>query len=252
MVASTVPGRRILLVEDEPTLQRILGSVLVDAGHAVESVGTAEAAIEYLESDNVDLVLSDKNLPGLSGLDLLERLRELDAGREQPCAFILVTGYPSRDSAISVLDAGGDGYLVKPFRSLVDAVARIERALVAPLPERRKASQIAAKVCDLLTGVPADLKLDCALVLLEPGDERTRIEACFARAAVPVMHDPRAVRGDRVAAIAARVDDLADYAATRQDAALLLANGGASFADLVALISAGGGRVFDPTMVPAT
>jgi two-component system response regulator PhoP len=68
--------RSILLVEDEPTLQRILGSVLGDAGHRIEAVGTAEQALERLDDSDFDLVLTDKNLPRKSGLDLLGELRQ--------------------------------------------------------------------------------------------------------------------------------------------------------------------------------
>src|SRR5687768_10440445 len=100
------PAKNILLVEDEPTLQRILGSVLTDVGHRVESVGTAEQALERLKdtgAPDIDLVLSDKNLPAMSGLELLDQLRALERVRTRAVGFVLVTGYPSRDSALSVL-----------------------------------------------------------------------------------------------------------------------------------------------------
>ena len=92
--------KNILLVEDEPTLQRILGSVLTDAGHRVESVGTAEQALDRLQNTgapDVDLVLSDKNLPAMSGLDLLGQVRAFEKKARRTVAFVLVTGYLAVD-----------------------------------------------------------------------------------------------------------------------------------------------------------
>lgn len=248
-------SRNILLVEDEPTLQRILGSVLTDAGHTVESVGTAEAALTRLDDPgavDVHLVLSDKNLPAMNGLELLARVREQERSHHVTRGFVLVTGYPSRESALTVLAEGGDGYLVKPFRSLVHAVEEVRKILDTPLPEKRLAARRARQVADALGGVPTTLEQELVVAFLLDDDEAYRrgsrlVEAAGARVAPLADLDKAAAP----LLVAGRVEDLAAFSKKKPHTALLLADGHASFADVVALIAAGGGAVYDPALVPA-
>ncbi|HEY1100576.1 MAG TPA: response regulator, partial [Myxococcota bacterium] len=150
---SSPESRSILLVEDEPTLQRILGSVLGDAGHRVEAVGTAEQALERFDDGaEIDLVVTDKNLPRRSGLDLLAELRLLERRRQRPIGVVLVTGYPGRDSAARALDDDVDGYLVKPFRSLSHAVDDVQRVLATDLVARRAGTALARRLATALIG----------------------------------------------------------------------------------------------------
>lgn len=251
-------ARRILLVEDEPTLQRILGSVLTDAGHAVESVGTAEAAMQRLEDvgrEPIELVLSDKNLPGKSGLDLLEQARAQEQEKGFDRAFVLVTGYPSRESAMSLVQHNGNGYLVKPFRSLIHAVERITAILDAPLAAHREASDAAhAAVATLLDdAAPAFSAEDRIAILLDDEKHRATFTARIeARGGVVVEVDALSQRDakGRNILIAGRVEDLAEYALKEPRTALVLADGGPSFKVLTALIQGGGGAVIDPALVP--
>ena len=238
-------GRKILLVEDEPTLQRILGSVLTDAGHTVEAVGTAEAAVDQLDATEIDLVLSDKNLPGMSGLSLLDKVRDLEQVRDRLFAFVLVTGYPSRDSALDVLRSGGDGYLVKPFRSLVDAVGQIERALDAPLLERRRGSRLAGRAVDYLAGDGDKVRADTALLNVSgaiSGILRQRLIASD----ISVVDSLGALKGERSLAICDDIAELESVAQAKPDCGLVLVDAGAGFGDLLSLIAAGGARVLDP------
>lgn len=241
-------ARNLLLVEDEPTLQRILGSVLSDGGNTVESVATAEQAMERLERGGIDLVLCDKNLPAMSGIDLLTQLR----ARWSELGFVLVTGYPSRDSALSVLAHEGDGYLVKPFRSLSAAVEHVERLLAADLPKRRSGAATARALAQTLAGlqVPVDAGLPVA-VLVDDEDRAARVRAIARAAGAQVMEVGALPSAGPVALVAARVEDLATFARRRPGSSLVLLDGGASFADLVALIDAGGGAVADPGLLPA-
>lgn len=248
-------ARTILLVEDEPTLQRILGSVLTDAGHTVESVGTAEAALTRLEdtgAPDVDLILSDKNLPAMTGLDLLTLVRESERSAGVTRGFVLVTGYPSRESALTVLAEGGDGYLVKPFRSLVHAAMEVRAVLEAPLDKRRVASRRARQVADVLGGVPASLESGLSVsFLLDDAEASARGKARLEGAGARVVSLPELERAESAVLVAGRVEDLAAWAKQRPEAGLLLADGQASFNDVVALIGAGGGAVYDPRLVSA-
>ena len=247
--------RHILLVEDEPTLQRILGSVLSDVGHEVESVGTAEAALARLEDSgapDIHLILSDKNLPAMDGLELLARARTGEAEAGIVRGFVLVTGYPSRESALTVLAEGGDGYLVKPFRSLVHAVDAVQSILRAPLREWRVAQQRSRQVANVLGGVPLDLPkgLEVAL-LLDDAETTSRATACLARAGATLV-DVDALSEDKPGVlVAGRVEDLAAFARLHASVGRVLADGSVSFKDVVALIQGGGGAVFDPALMPA-
>jgi CheY-like chemotaxis protein len=248
-------SRHILLVEDEPTLQRILGSVLTDAGHAVESVGTAEAAIGRLADPaaaEIDLILSDKNLPGQSGLDLLTKVRgdERAAGRQR--GFVLVTGYPSRDSALTVLAEGGDGYLVKPFRSLVHAVDQVQDVLRAGLEQRRAAAHVARRVSGILAGEPGRAEPGLrVVVMLDDADDAARIEGCLSRAGAAIVALDELGDTNPRALVAGRIEDLEKYGVQHPEVGLVLADAGVSFNDVVSLIRTGGGAVCDPAAVPS-
>lgn len=242
VIKATAQTRHILLVEDEPTLQRILGSVLGDAGHAITTAGTAEQALDVLDGGDVDLVLSDKNLPKMSGLDLLAQVRAAERAPKHPkrsVAFMMVTGYPSRDSALAALADDADGYLVKPFRSLAHAVEQIQRILDGDLALRRQGPPRARKVAHVLAGLPEDLG----------GQRVALVDAVARRSAAAVV----AAGGDVVdvddsaglVIVAADRAHLCTLAARHSGAGLVLGDGGATFQDIVELIGAGGGAVVD-------
>lgn len=249
------PPKNILLVEDEPTLQRILGSVLTDAGHRVESVGTAEQALERLgdpAAGDIDLVLSDKNLPAMNGLDLMVQVRALEERAGHPIAFVLVTGYPSRESALSILAHDGDGYLVKPFRSLSHAVEQIQAILDADLRRRRAGCPDARALAQVLAGLPAALEPGLvAAVLIDDPALAARVRQALTAAGVALEDVKRLPSQGRVAVISPRVENLQAVARQRKGAALVLLDGGAAFSDIVTLVAAGGGAIADPGLLPS-
>ncbi|MBI1946142.1 MAG: response regulator [Deltaproteobacteria bacterium] len=240
-------GKNLLLVEDEPTLQRILGSVLGDSGHRVDGVATAEQALEHLERGGVDMVLCDKNLPAMSGIDLLAQLRT----RWPEIGFVMVTGYPSRESALAVLANDGDGYLVKPFRSLSAAVEHVERLLGSDLPPRRAAAATARRVAQALAGLQVSLPaaLPVAL-LLDDARRAAQARAALTGAGARIVDVDRMPASGQTGLVAGRVEDLSALARRRGGSSLVLLDAGVSFSDVVALIDAGGGAVVDPALLP--
>ncbi len=242
-MSATATTRSILLVEDEPTLQRILGSVLGDAGHRVEAVGTAEQALERLDDGaEFDLVLTDKNLPHKNGLELLGELRASELQRRRPIGVILVTGYPGRDSAARALDDDVDGYLIKPFRSLTVAVEQVQRVLDADLVTRRAGTALARRIGAALRGADDDLS-GLSVVVLDIDAAAARLEQLGA-----AIVDQTGLGGAAVV-VARRVEDLVVAARQRPGIAAVLVDGGATFADLVDLIGAGGGAVVDGQLI---
>jgi DNA-binding response OmpR family regulator len=118
---------RILLVEDEAHLARGLSFNFEAQGYDVEVAPRGEAALERLEDPDalpIDLVVLDVMLPGISGLDVLRRLREL----ENPVPVLLLTARDSEQDIVLGLDMGADDYLTKPF-SLAVLQARVRTLL---------------------------------------------------------------------------------------------------------------------------
>ncbi|NUZ05273.1 response regulator transcription factor [Piscinibacter koreensis] len=115
---------RILLVEDDKVLADALSRALVQSAHAVDIVGTGEEADHALLLGIHDLVILDIGLPGLSGLDVLRRLR----ARRATTPVLMLTALDSLDDRVRGLDLGADDYLAKPF-DLPELEARV-RALL--------------------------------------------------------------------------------------------------------------------------
>ncbi|MCA1663645.1 MAG: response regulator, partial [Myxococcales bacterium] len=101
----------ILVVDDEATVCAVLREFLLEGGYRVECVGSAEEAWSRIESDRFDLLVVDKNLPGVSGIDLVARLRD----ERLALPALLITGYPTLESVDEALEHGAVDYLSKPF-----------------------------------------------------------------------------------------------------------------------------------------
>jgi len=114
---------RLLLVEDDEEICLLLEEYLADQGYSVKSVHNGLAAIRKLERERWSVVLLDIMMPGLSGLEVLERLRRTD---ETP--VILLTALGEESDRVTGLDRGADDYVVKPF-SPRELLARIESLL---------------------------------------------------------------------------------------------------------------------------
>lgn len=117
-------SKRILVVDDDPDTCTMIVDVLTEEGYTVCSCLRGERALELLRQERFDLVLADIRMPGVSGLDLLGRIR--DSGHDT--GVIIMTAYASTESAIQALRNRASDYLVKPF-SLVDLRRRVREAL---------------------------------------------------------------------------------------------------------------------------
>jgi DNA-binding NtrC family response regulator len=102
---------RILIVEDEDTLRESLKRVFQREGYQVEAVLAAEPALELFEENTFDLIITDIILPGITGIELLKRVKEIHS--EQ--IVIIITAYASLETAVETLRAGAFDYIVKPI-----------------------------------------------------------------------------------------------------------------------------------------
>ncbi len=115
---------RILLVEDDKVLADALSRALVQSAHAVDIVATGEEADHALSLGIYDLAILDIGLPGLSGLEVLRRLR----ARRVTLPVLMLTALDTLEDRVRGLDLGADDYLAKPF-DLPELEARV-RALL--------------------------------------------------------------------------------------------------------------------------
>ena len=114
---------RLLVVDDEPQIRRVLRSTLAARGYEVQDASSGEDALTALRNNRFDLVLLDVNMPGMGGL---EACREIRAGSS--AAIIMLTVSDSEVDKVGALDAGADDYVTKPF-GMPELLARIRAAL---------------------------------------------------------------------------------------------------------------------------
>jgi DNA-binding NtrC family response regulator len=136
----------ILVVDDERNIRRTLDLVLAGEGYAVAEASTAEQALALLEGGEspVDLAILDLMLPGMSGLELLERIRQDDAVSELP--VIVVSGHATVHDAVKAIKLGASDFFEKPLNR--------ERILVS-VKNALKTSRLAREVADLYAQMEA-------------------------------------------------------------------------------------------------
>lgn len=135
MKSDALGGLTILVVEDEPETLELVSLILRDSGADVRSAANAEAAMESLEAKTPHVMVSDLNLPGADGCELVRRVRER-FGKKLPA--IALSASKSISDAKRALDAGFDVHVAKPISTdeLIEAV----RALGGPLSGSSPAS----------------------------------------------------------------------------------------------------------------
>ena len=145
-----VEKQRILIVDDEPQITRVLRRSLTSHGYDVRSAADGESALETFVDWHPDLVITDLSMPNVDGLELCKRLRQ-----RSPVPVIVLSVKGEETAKVEVLDAGADDYVTKPF-GMNELLARIRASLRrAPEPDAR----------------------DSAPTTLEAGDFRVNLES---------------------------------------------------------------------------
>ena len=104
-------NERILIVDDDADVRKVLSSILSEDGYLVEAVENGKQALKATEEELFDLALIDVQLPDIKGTELLYKLK-----LTQPRMIkIIVTGYPSVENAMKAVNEGADGYVLKPL-----------------------------------------------------------------------------------------------------------------------------------------
>jgi two-component system sensor histidine kinase RpfC len=143
---------RILVADDNPTNREVLGKILERGGHTVALVDDGERALDAFERDAYDVVILDRNMPGMSGTDALQALRLMTRGQER-VPVVMLSADVTPEAKREALEAGADAFLPKPIealrlldevRSLAGAnpdAARKRAPLLAP-PARARAPAV--------------------------------------------------------------------------------------------------------------
>jgi two-component system cell cycle sensor histidine kinase/response regulator CckA len=122
--SSAFDGARILLVDDEETVRRVTGRLLEKLGYRVKAAADGSEALRIVETgEDFDLVLTDVVMPGLSGIEMAERLREIRPGQK----ILFTSGYTTREFGRPPGEPP-QPFMPKPF-SLEDLARAVRRAL---------------------------------------------------------------------------------------------------------------------------
>ncbi|WNG56900.1 hybrid sensor histidine kinase/response regulator [Archangium gephyra] len=144
--------RRLLVVDDEEIIRSVFKDLMGRECEVIEAA-TAEDALEQLKRGPVDLIVTDKNLPGLSGLELAQQARRMDPNSR----VILMTGYPSLVTAQQALELGLLDYLLKPFDDIREVRTKLREALTRTVPTQRGLPRASRRV-DVLEDNPASAR----------------------------------------------------------------------------------------------
>ena len=128
---------KILVVDDDPQLRRVMKAALAKQGYIIGDARSGEAALEKLRDERYDLVILDRNMPGMGGIEACRSMRE-----HSDIGIIMLTVRKTELEKIEALDAGADDYITKPF-SMPELLARLRANLRrVPLAPRQGSNVI--------------------------------------------------------------------------------------------------------------
>lgn len=103
--------KKLLVIDDEPAIREGVRRILESDSYKVETFASGHAALERIKQESFDLVITDLKMPGISGMDVLKSIKEI----QPDLPVIFITGYSSVDSAVEVMKLGAVDYIAKPF-----------------------------------------------------------------------------------------------------------------------------------------
>lgn len=103
----------ILVVDDEPIMQEILGDFLREEGYSIDIAGSGEEGVDLAQKSSYDCAIVDLMMPGIDGIETMQKLRDIDAS----VPVIMVTAFASVESAVEAMKRGAFEYITKPFKN---------------------------------------------------------------------------------------------------------------------------------------
>lgn len=134
----SIVAHKILVIDDEPHIRRLLRTTLDRAGYRVTEAGTAREAMSVLPIERPDVILLDLGLPDRDGLELVQLIRKQSAA-----PLIVVSAREETESKVTALDLGADDYVAKPFDT-EELLARIRTSLRRRIATNAESQKIVA------------------------------------------------------------------------------------------------------------
>jgi DNA-binding NtrC family response regulator len=131
---------RILVIDDDENIRKVLVTILEDEGYIVESVDTGRKAIEKTKRNFYNLALIDVRLPDMEGIELLTRMKDTTPKMRK----IIITGYPTLQNAVEAVNKGADAYVLKPF-DVEKVLTKIKEQLKRQEEEKRYSQEKVAE-----------------------------------------------------------------------------------------------------------
>jgi DNA-binding NtrC family response regulator len=133
---------RILIIDDDENIRKVLATILEEEGYDIDTAETAKKAIEKTKKKFYNLALIDIRLPDMEGIELLTKMRETTPRMRK----IIITGYPTIQNTMEALNRGADAYILKPF-DVEKALDTIKDQLAKQEEEKRFSQE---KVADFI------------------------------------------------------------------------------------------------------
>ena len=143
---------RILVVDDDENIRKVLITILEEEGYNVASAETAQRAIEMTEKETYNVALIDVRLPDMEGIELLTKMKDTTPKMRK----IIITGYPTLQNAIEAVNRGADAYIMKPFN--MDRVLATIKEQLKKQKEELKYSQ--EKVAEFIETRVRELEME--------------------------------------------------------------------------------------------
>jgi len=154
----------ILVVDDELSMREFLKILLEKEGYDVVTASDGPSAIEYIQNQDFDLILSDIKMPGMGGLTLLEKIKEIN----NSLPVIMITAYASPENAVVAMRSGAFDYITKPFK--VDEILKIIKSATSiTLPGKKDEITASTDVFENIIGnSPEMLKIYNLITRIAP------------------------------------------------------------------------------------
>lgn len=144
----------VLIVEDEADIQQLVSYNLIRAGFHVTCADSGEEALERLRTEEIDCVLLDLMLPGISGLQVCTAMRKVESNSQRSIPIIMLTAKGEEEDVVAGLECGADDYITKPFSPKV-LIARIKAVIKRTFADQSEADE-SRKTIIVVDGLEVD------------------------------------------------------------------------------------------------
>lgn len=118
-------SKKILIVDDSESIREVVSFTLENAGHQVLAAKDGQEALDFLDGRGFDLIITDLHMPNINGIELIKKVRELDAYKGIPILFL--TTESQAQKKLEAKEAGATGWIIKPFvpAKLLAAIGKV-------------------------------------------------------------------------------------------------------------------------------